>query len=403
MKINLPQKNIVTDWKVIPLENLSNKISDGIHTTPKYSDNGDYYFINGNNLYDSKVNFTLDNKRVDYSEYLKHRKDLDKNNTILLSINGTIGTVAYYNDEKVVLGKSCAYITLNSNVNRSFIFYFLNSYNTKKYFISELTGSTIQNLSIKSIKSFPVKLPPLPEQNRIVSVLEVWDQAIEKLKQKIEVKKEIKKGLMQNLLTGKTRLDGFKDEWKQVRLKDICTVVMGQSPDSVSYNDLGIGLPLIQGNNDIKNRKTISRVWTTQITKTAKKGDAIMTVRAPVGLIGVASNDACIGRGICAFQSVKINSDFLLKLLESYENKWKTLEQGSTFSAVNGSDIKELSINIPVSKKEQDAIADILIAITKEIDLLRQKLSILKDQKKYLLNNLVTGTIRTPETLSIYK
>ena len=208
---------------------------------------------------------------------------------------------------------------------------------------------------------------------------------------------------MQELLTGKTRLDGFKDRWKQVHLKDICTVVMGQSPESASYNDRGIGLPLIQGNNDIKDRKTISRVWTTQITKTAKKGDVIMTVRAPVGLIGVASNDVCIGRGVCAFQSVKINSDFLLKLLESYENKWKTLEQGSTFTAVNGSDIKELSLNIPVSKEEQDAITDILIAITKEIDLLRQKLSILKDQKKYLLNNLVTGTIRTPESLSIPK
>ena len=92
-----------------------------------------------------------------------------------------------------------------------------------------------------------------------------------------------------------------------------------------------------------------------------------------------------------------------MKLLESYEDRWKSLEQGSTFTAVNGKDIRELSLKIPTNKNEQLEIAAIFITVDKEIEDLIYKLSILKNQKKYLLNNLITGTIRTPETLSVNK
>jgi len=132
-------------------------------------------------------------------------------------------------------------------------------------------------------------LPPLPEQKRIVAMLETWDKAIEKLAKKIEIKKEVKNFLVQYLFTGEKRLHGFNEDWKTVQLQDICRVIMGQSPSSVAYNEFGNGIPLIQGNNDIKNRKTVDRVWTTEITKTADAGNIIMTVRAPVGCIGIAT------------------------------------------------------------------------------------------------------------------
>jgi type I restriction enzyme S subunit len=91
---------------------------------------------------------------------------------------------------------------------------------------------------------------------------------------------------------------GFHREWEVKRLGDVAEIVMGQSPSSSNYNASGAGLPLIQGNADIKNRKTITRMFTTQITKRGKSGDILMSVRAPVGEISRAGFDVCLGRGV---------------------------------------------------------------------------------------------------------
>ncbi len=93
------------EWEEKTLDNLTTKISDGIYTTPNYDDSGEYYFINGNNLIDGKICIDEKTKKVSAEEYIRHKKDLGES-TILLSINGTIGNIAKYENEKVVLGKS---------------------------------------------------------------------------------------------------------------------------------------------------------------------------------------------------------------------------------------------------------------------------------------------------------
>ncbi|MBK6681579.1 MAG: restriction endonuclease subunit S [Ignavibacteriales bacterium] len=93
---------------------------------------------------------------------------------------------------------------------------------------------------------------------------------------------------MQQLLTGKKRLKGFSGEWKKVKLGQLATVTMGQSPKSENYNQVRKGLPLVQGNADIKDRFTVQRFWTTETPKICDKGDIVMSVRAPVGSITVS-------------------------------------------------------------------------------------------------------------------
>jgi len=100
---------IPEDWEVKRLEALTNAIGDGLHGTPVYDDNGLFSFINGNNIKNGKIECFSDTKLVSKKEFLKYKKDLG-NGTLLLSINGTIGNVAYYNNEEIVLGKSVAYI-----------------------------------------------------------------------------------------------------------------------------------------------------------------------------------------------------------------------------------------------------------------------------------------------------
>lgn len=188
------------EWGEKTLDSLTTKISDGIHTTPNYDNAGEYYFINGNNLIDGKIWIDEKTKRVSEEEYNKHKRDLSES-TILLSINGTIGNIAVYNNEKVILGKSACYINVNeTKVDKTFIIYFIQTDSTKSYFNSELTGSTIKNLSLKSIKETIIKVPIKPkEQKKIASCLSTLDELITAQAEKIEQLKLHKKGLMQGL------------------------------------------------------------------------------------------------------------------------------------------------------------------------------------------------------------
>jgi type I restriction enzyme S subunit len=197
-------------WEVKKLGYLTTRIGDGLHGTPNYTDDATYYFINGNNLGNEKIKITEQTKTVNIKEYLLHKKDLS-GNTILLSINGTIGNVSYYNYEPIMLGKSAAYINLLSNVNIRYIRLFLQSSIFKNYYELELSGSTIKNLSLHSIGKTPIVIPPKEEQQEIVSYIEAQNEKIKtaiKLKQQeIASLKEYKTVLIDAAVTGKVIVD----------------------------------------------------------------------------------------------------------------------------------------------------------------------------------------------------
>lgn len=157
-----------------------------------------------------------------------------------------------------------------------------------------------------------------------------------------------------------TELGVIPNDWEVKTLGDIAQINMGQSPDSKFYKSYKIGLPLIQGNADLKNKKQLIRFWSSQITKTCDEGDIIMTVRAPVGAIGLSTERSCIGRGVCSLKANNIEKSFLYFSLEFKESEWKVLEQGSTFTAANSNQIKGFQIPLPPTLAEQTAIATAL-------------------------------------------
>lgn len=130
------------DWEVKKFSAITDKIGDGLHSTPIYDDNGNYYFINGNNLVNYKIYFSENTKKVSEHEFYKHKIELN-NQTILMSINGTIGNIAFYNGENIVLGKSACYLNLRKNENKNFIANVLQTSKLIAHFEKELTGSTI--------------------------------------------------------------------------------------------------------------------------------------------------------------------------------------------------------------------------------------------------------------------
>ncbi|WP_293961664.1 restriction endonuclease subunit S [uncultured Fusobacterium sp.] len=187
-KEEMPYK-LPSNWVWTRLENLVSILGDGIHGTPIYDDNGEYYFINGNNLNNGNILIKETTKKVNKEEYLKYKKNLTER-TVFISINGTLGNLAFYNNEKIILGKSACYFNLLNNINKKFIYHFLKTDYFSKYAVKASTGSTIKNLSLNAMKKTILPLPPLEEQKRIVKKLDSLFEKIQKIKEIIEEVKE---------------------------------------------------------------------------------------------------------------------------------------------------------------------------------------------------------------------
>jgi restriction endonuclease S subunit len=176
-------------------------------------------------------------------------------------------------------------------------------------------------------------------------------------------------------------------------LGNVSFINMGQSPDSIYYNEEGNGLPLIQGNADIKDRKSIKRFYTSQITKVCNEGDILMTVRAPVGYIGVATYESCVGRGVCSIKANGIDSKYLFYLLIQNEDNWKTFEAGTTFSAVTSKEVYNFPLLLIKSKTEQQRIAKILSTADAVIEKTQAAIAKYKAIKQGMLQDLFTRGI----------
>lgn len=194
------------------LKYLADKVGDGLHGTPDYNENGEYYFINGNNLGKKKIEIKPGTNCVDETEYNKYKKDLSER-TVLLSLNGTIGNVSLYEGEPVILSKSAGYINFKEGINREYIrYYLLSSYVQPQYEFS-MAGTTIKNLSLEAVRNLRIPTKSLEEQEMIVDYLDkkcaVIDRIIEKKQAELNILEEQKRSLINEYITGKKRVKGY--------------------------------------------------------------------------------------------------------------------------------------------------------------------------------------------------
>ena len=165
---DVPPFELPQTWLGVCLREIAYNLGDGLHGTPDYSSDGECFFINGNNLRDGSIEIYENTKRVSAQERAKHEKRLSEN-TVLVSINGTLGNVAFYRGEPVILGKSACYFELSPLVLKEYVKLLIHSPYFMEYAFYSATGTTIKNLSLKAMNTFPVPLPPLAEQHRIVA------------------------------------------------------------------------------------------------------------------------------------------------------------------------------------------------------------------------------------------
>ena len=158
---------IPTSWSWARLASITSILGDGIHGTPEYDVTGTVYFINGNNLSNGSIEIKADTKKVSEQEAEKHKRLLNST-TVLVSINGTLGNVAFYNGENVILGKSACYFNLMGNIDKQYIKHILETEYFTEYAKNVATGSTIKNVPLAGMRNFLIPVPPITEQHRII-------------------------------------------------------------------------------------------------------------------------------------------------------------------------------------------------------------------------------------------
>lgn len=172
------------NWNTSTLAEMCDGIGDGLHGTPEYDESGEYPFINGNNLIDGAIRVNALTKRVNKATYEKHYIEISQN-AILLSINGTLGKIAFFNGEQVMLGKSACYCNLKVEVNRIFVYNIMKTDAFARYLEDNSTKSTIKNVGLKAIREYRLILPPLSLQKQFAAFVEEVD------KSKVEVQKAL--------------------------------------------------------------------------------------------------------------------------------------------------------------------------------------------------------------------
>ena len=275
-----------------------------------------------------------------------------------------------------------------------------------RYTLSKLatgTSGSMKNITKGELLGLKVLIPPPPEQKKIAKILSTWDRAIEITEKLLNNSQQQKKSLMQQLLPGKKRLPGFGGEWQSAPVKKMGKIVSGGTPatkvakywegDVLWMTPTDVTALKNRFINNTKRKITQSGVKNSSATL-IPKGSLLVCTRATIGLMSISTTEITTNQGfknIVPDENHDVN--FLYYLFNFFKNKLIAHACGSTFLELSKKDFERLSFVCP-SMEEQQAISSILSTADKEVETLQQKLAHLKQEKKALMQQLLTGKRR---------
>jgi len=381
----------MSEWKDVLLTEITTKIGDGLHGTPIYDSNGEYHFINGNNLVNGKIFIKEDTKKVNENEYLKYRKPINER-TLLVGINGTIGNVAYYNNEKCILGKSACYINVDSKVDLDFIYYTFIGKEFQNYIQEIATGTTILNVPLKGIREFSFRLPPLSEQKSIASVLSGLDNKIDLLHRQNATLEKMAETLFRQWFVEEVR-----DEWESKPLSSIANFLNGlASQKFLPKNDID-RLPVLKI-KELREGITENSDWATTDVKPeyiVKTGDVIFAWSASL-MVKIWDGQDCILNQ----HLFKVTSDDYPKWFYFLWCKYHLEEfisiaasHATTMGHIKRRDLDEAIVIVPSTNKLEEMTLIVEPLIDKIIENNKQ-IRTLTSLRNTLLPKLMSGEVR---------
>lgn len=306
---------------------------------------------------------------------------------VIMSICATIGRPIIVDMEACIHDGFVVFKNLSEHVNNLFFLYWLKT--KENYFNSLGQQGTQKNLNTNIVKKTEILLPPLPVQRKIATILSSVDEAIEKTEAIIEQTEKVKKGLMQQLLTKgightkfkKTEIGEIPEEWEVRRLEEICEIRYGKSPKGVKveYSDY----PIMGTSGHVGYAKEF--LFSGPMILVGRKG----TIDKPIYI----ERDCWIidtAYGLFADQT-KVSLKWLYYFLTSYD--LASLNEATGVPSLNRNSLYSIKVPLP-SLNEQNKISNILTSIEQKIETEKEKLSIINEIKKGLMQSLLTGKVR---------
>jgi len=376
-----------------------------------------FHYIDLSTVNEGKLN--LPSNKIAFREApSRARRKVKKNDVLLATVRPNLKGFAYISFEANDIVCSTGYAVLRSKneVISLYLFYNLFSHETERYFYSCVVGSNYPALNNSDVNNLRIPLPPLSEQKKIAEILSAWDRAIELVGRLIDAKQRLKKGLMQQLLTGRMRFPefgkpvqkkgGLPEGWKGRRLSSFGSFLKGKGITNSEKKESG--LPCITYGEIYTKHDFVIRQFFSFIDKNvsqksqriqrndilfAGSGETLDEIGKCVAYTkdveAYAGGDVVIFRpkGVNPlYLSYSLNSDLLIR-------QKRKLGQGHSVVHIYSAGLKTLQVPLP-SLAEQTRIAAILSACDREIELLKKKQKKLREQKKGLMQKLLTGEIR---------
>ncbi|MFA5625097.1 MAG: restriction endonuclease subunit S [Bradymonadales bacterium] len=400
----------MVNWQTKKLSDITTLIKDGTHGTHQDVVGG-IPLLSAKDINNGTVNLVSDARLIskdDFNSIHKSYKLCDGD--ILLTIVGSLGRVAAVKNyhDNYTFQRSVAILRFSEELDSRFAYYTLTEGAFQKELLKRESKGAQGGVYLGDISKVKIQVPEKPEQERIVGVLEVWDEYIKKLEQKIALKEQLKKGLMQRYFAVSSSSEGVVE--LQEFVKNFST---GLNPrQNFSLGNGGNRYITIKNISDgklnLNNAEFVDDKAIAMISKRSKlaKNDVIMSSIGNIGEAYLLREDPVgwnINESVFSLKpdEQKVLPEYLYYLVTSEFAKrfFDNHMTGSSFKSIKMKDLKSMPVR-QLSLNQQAEIVKVLYNIDSQLTNLSSQLINVKLQKRYLLKNLITGTIRTPETLT---
>ena len=372
-------------WIKVRLADVCSSISDGDHLPPPKCESG-IPFVTISDIKNNK--FDLSNTRFvpkTYFDTIDEKRRIRKGD-VLYSVVGSYGIPVYADkDLEVAFQRHIAILKPSDTVDSRFLYYSM--LNPAFYNAADnvAIGAAQKAITLAALRNLEIPLPPLPVQRRIADVLSAYDDLIENNRRRIAILEETAR------LTYRKWFGGA-EQGRTATLGEIADVVMGQSPESKTYNDNGEGLPFHQGVTGFGFRYPRNEMWCTAGTRFAEEGDILFSVRAPVGRINVAGERIVIGRGLSAMRARNGFQSWLLYALKHHFSKEDMIGVGCIFASTTKKELLSVALPFPPDE-EVAAFEQIAGPIDAQIKAQSKQNAALAAARDMLLPRLMKGEV----------
>ena len=349
---------------------------------------------------------------------------------LIFTQRGTLGQVAIVPQgpfERYIISQSQMKLTVDPNkADALFLYYVFMSTEQQAYIVRNAIQTGVPHTNLEHLRTTPLTLPPLSEQHAIAHILGTLDDKIELNRRMNETLEALARAIFKSWFVDfdpvRAKVEGrqpagmdaetaalfpaeFEDSalgqiprgWKVGPLSEIATVTMGASPSGDTYNDVGNGVPLINGPVEFGEYFAVKSKWTTSPTRLSEVGDLIFCVRgSTTGRRVIADDVYCLGRGVCAIQSRHDCQPFIYQVINFGLERLLARTSGSVFPNLSGADISQFEILIPPQELMRGYCL-LTETLTKRIWQNVKESETLATLRDTLLPKLLSGEVRVKE------